>query len=171
MWFSAEEADPIKCDRVLVAVGRVANTQGAGTRNSRSGDRPSRVRSPSVRTFRVHRAGRLRDWRLHPRPQAGPQSIARGDRVRGSDDTSGHGHVNYDTVPGVVYTHPELASVGSPKNSCNKKNVSTAKACSPFKPADGHNHWARPRARSKCWPTPTRTASWASTFSARGPAT
>ena len=23
-----------------------------------------------------------------------------------------HGHVNYDVIPGVVYTHPEIATVG-----------------------------------------------------------
>jgi dihydrolipoamide dehydrogenase len=23
-----------------------------------------------------------------------------------------HGHVNYDTIPGVIYTHPEVANVG-----------------------------------------------------------
>ena len=24
----------------------------------------------------------------------------------------GHSHINYETIPGVIYTHPELACVG-----------------------------------------------------------
>ena len=23
-----------------------------------------------------------------------------------------HGHINYNTIPGVIYTHPEVAMVG-----------------------------------------------------------
>ena len=27
------------------------------------------------------------------------------------------GHVNYDAIPGGLYTHPEIASVGAPRRS------------------------------------------------------
>jgi dihydrolipoamide dehydrogenase len=35
----------------------------------------------------------------------------------------GHGHVNYETVPGIVYTWPELASVGASEDQLKEKGV------------------------------------------------
>jgi dihydrolipoamide dehydrogenase len=35
----------------------------------------------------------------------------------------GHGHVNYDTVPGVIYTHPELASVGITEEQAKTQGI------------------------------------------------
>jgi dihydrolipoamide dehydrogenase len=34
---------------------------------------------------------------------------------------TGHGHVNYNTVPSVIYTHPEVASVGLTEDECKTK--------------------------------------------------
>lgn len=34
---------------------------------------------------------------------------------------TGHGHVNYATVPSVIYTHPEVASVGMTEDECKAK--------------------------------------------------
>ena len=34
---------------------------------------------------------------------------------------TGHGHVNYDTVPSVIYTHPEVASVGLTEDEAKAK--------------------------------------------------
>jgi dihydrolipoamide dehydrogenase len=31
-----------------------------------------------------------------------------------------HGHVNYDTIPGIVYTYPEVASVGKTEDELKK---------------------------------------------------
>lgn len=36
---------------------------------------------------------------------------------------TGHGHVNYNTVPSVVYTHPEIASVGMTAEEAQSKGL------------------------------------------------
>jgi len=35
----------------------------------------------------------------------------------------GHGHVNYNTIPSVVYTHPEVAWVGKTEQDLKKEGV------------------------------------------------
>lgn len=36
---------------------------------------------------------------------------------------SGYGHVNYRTIPSIVYTHPEIASVGQTEESLQDENI------------------------------------------------
>ena len=33
------------------------------------------------------------------------------------------GHVDYNTVPGIVYTHPEVASVGKTEDQCKAEGI------------------------------------------------
>ena len=40
--------------------------------------------------------------------KAEEEGVAAAEYIR-----SGHGHVNYETIPSVVYTHPEVAWVGN----------------------------------------------------------
>ena len=35
-----------------------------------------------------------------------------------------HGHVNYATVPGIIYTHPEFASVGISEEEAKAAKIS-----------------------------------------------
>jgi len=43
-----------------------------------------------------------------------------------------HGHVNYDAIPGVIYTHPELASVGKTEEQLMEMKVNYNKGTFPF---------------------------------------
>lgn len=103
-------ADPIRCDRVLVAVGRVPNTEKLGL-DAIGVALDARGRVPINEHFETTAAG----------------VFAIGDVVRGAmlahkaeDEgvacaeyiVTGYGHVNYDAIPGVAYTQPEIASVG-----------------------------------------------------------
>lgn len=42
------------------------------------------------------------------------------------------GHVNYDTIPGVIYTHPEIATVGKTEEELKEAGVKYNKGSFPF---------------------------------------
>lgn len=42
------------------------------------------------------------------------------------------GHVNYDTIPGVIYTHPEIAVCGKTEEDLKKAGVEYVKGVFPF---------------------------------------
>ena len=42
------------------------------------------------------------------------------------------GHVNYDAIPGVIYTHPEVANVGLSEEDCKAKGLKYKKGVFPF---------------------------------------
>jgi dihydrolipoamide dehydrogenase len=81
------------------------------------------------------------------------------------------GHVNYDVIPGVVYTQPEVASVGKTEEELKKATASsTSPASSRSRPTAGRGRCWRRTASSRCWPMPRPTGCWASTSSASAPA-
>jgi len=43
-----------------------------------------------------------------------------------------HPHINYDTIPGVIYTHPEVASVGKTEEELKAAGVGYKKGTFPF---------------------------------------
>src|SRR5690606_29080812 len=45
---------------------------------------------------------------------------------------TGYGHVNYDAIPGVVYTHPEIASVGKTEEQLQEAGIEYNKGVFPF---------------------------------------
>lgn len=42
------------------------------------------------------------------------------------------GHVNYDTIPGVIYTHPEVANVGKTEEELKSAGIAYKKGIFPF---------------------------------------
>ena len=45
---------------------------------------------------------------------------------------TGYGHVNYDAIPGVISTHPEIASVGKTEEQLNESGVPYRKGKFPY---------------------------------------
>ena len=78
-------------------------------------------------------------------------------------------HVNYDTVPSVIYTWPEVASVGQTEEQVKavgpRVQASASSRSAPTRRARMHGRDGG--ASSRCSPTPRRTGCWASTSSAR----
>src|SRR5207245_2911371 len=46
---------------------------------------------------------------------------------------TGYGHVNYDAIPGVVYTQPEIGSVGKTEEQLREARVEYRKGVFPFR--------------------------------------
>jgi len=100
----------LDCDRVLVSVGRKPYTEGAGLEAIGVAlEQGGRVKVDDGFRTSVANVYAIGDLIRGPMlaHKAEEEGMAVAEQLAGKV-----GHVNYDTIPNVVYTNPELASVG-----------------------------------------------------------
>jgi dihydrolipoamide dehydrogenase len=104
------EAEEIGCDKVLVAVGRRPLTEGAGLENVGVAlDEAGRVAVDDHLRTNIDGIFAIGDLVRGPMlaHKAEDEGVAVAEQLAGMP-----GHVNYEVIPNVVYTEPELAMVG-----------------------------------------------------------
>ncbi|KAG0144339.1 hypothetical protein CROQUDRAFT_80067 [Cronartium quercuum f. sp. fusiforme G11] len=113
--------EELEADVVLVAVGRRPNTNGlnleaAGVEVDKRGkvviDNQYNTSVPSIKCIGDVTFGQMLAHK------AEEEGIAIAEIIK-----HGHGHVNYDVIPSVVYTHPEVAWVGKTEEDLKKADV------------------------------------------------
>jgi len=122
-------AEEITADVVLVAIGRRAHT--AGLNLDAVGvavDERGRVRTDGFATT-VPGIWAIGDVIAGPMlaHKAEEEGVALAEQLAGE-----HGHVNYDAIPGVVYTWPEAASVGATEEELKARGVAYRAGRFPF---------------------------------------
>lgn len=125
-----EGTDPIRCDKVLVAVGRVPNTENLGLETVGI-QVDGRGRIPVDEKFATSAPGIYAIGDVIPgvmlAHKAEEEGIACTENLAGK-----HGHVNYNAIPNVVYTHPEVASVGKTEEELKAEGRAFKKGSFPF---------------------------------------
>jgi dihydrolipoyl dehydrogenase len=104
------KSETLDCDVVLVAVGRVPNTQGLGLAELQvKTDNRGRIAVDEKFAASVPGIYAIGDVIKGPMlaHKAEDEGIAVAEILAGQA-----GHVNYDVIPSVIYTAPEVASVG-----------------------------------------------------------
>ena len=126
-----EGAEPIQCDRVLVAVGRVPNTEKLGL-ESLPLELHKKGFIPVNEQFATNVEGVYAIGDVIAGPmlahKAEEEGIAFAEQL-----ATGFGHVNYDAIAAVVYTHPEIASVGQTEEQLHEAEREYRKGACPFR--------------------------------------
>jgi dihydrolipoamide dehydrogenase len=109
-------------DRVLVAVGRRPYTEGLGLAEVGVQVDPKTGRVPIDGHFRtnvptISAIGDLVEGPMLAH-KAEDEGVAFAETLAGK-----YGHVDYDTIPGVIYTWPELASVGITEEQAKQRKL------------------------------------------------
>ena len=120
----------LACDRVLVAVGRVANTDDLGLETVGIQPNP-RGEIPVGDNFATSAPGVYAIGDCIPGAKlahkASHDALACVAALIGE-----HPHVDPNTIPGVVYTHPEIASVGQTEQQLQQANREYRKGVFPL---------------------------------------
>ncbi len=114
-------AEEIKSDVVLVAVGRVPNTEGLGCEAAGiKKDQRGRIEVDAHYSTSVKGIYAIGDVIKGPMlaHKAEDEGIAVAELLAGQA-----GHVNYDVIPAVVYTTPEVSSVGKTEDELKQAGV------------------------------------------------
>ncbi len=125
-----EGESPVRSDRVLVAVGRRPNTHNLGLdtvevemdeRGFIRVDEQFQTTQPDVYAVGDVIGGAML---AHKSEEEGIACI--------ENLYTGYGHVNYKAIPGVVYTEPEIATVGATEDDLKQRGVEYRKGQCPF---------------------------------------
>ncbi len=125
-----EGQESIVADRVLLSAGRTPNTEGLniegmGIETDRRGfirvDEHYRTNVPGVYAIGDVIGGAMLAHK------AEEEGVALAEKL-----VTGVGHVNYGVIPGVVYTHPEIATVGKTEDELAEHGIDFKKGVFPF---------------------------------------
>ena len=109
------------CDVVLISVGRKPNTHGLNIEAAGINlDNKKRIKTDkNFRTNQnnIYAIGDVIDGPMLAH-KAEDEGIAVAENIAGQS-----GHVNYDTIPGVIYTTPEVASIGKTEEQLKEKKI------------------------------------------------
>jgi len=116
------KVETVECDRVLVSIGRRAQTQGVGLENiGVAMERGAIVTDDYCRTNvpGVWAAGDVngKSMLAHTAYREGEVAI---NNIVGKKD-----RMNYNAIPAVIYTNPEVASVGLTSENVKEKGLET----------------------------------------------
>ena len=124
------EAETLECDVVLVSIGRVPNTAGLGLSNA-GVETHARGRIVVDHNFQTNVPGVYAIGDVIAGPmlahKAEEEGVAVAEILGGQS-----GHVNYDVIPSVVYTAPEVASVGKTEEQLKEDGLAYKVGKFPF---------------------------------------
>ena len=123
-------AEPIRCDRVLVATGRVpcSSEIGLETVGIETDRRGFIAVDENFQTAvaGIYAVGDLIGGAMLAH-KASEEGVVCVERITGMKS-----HINYDAIPGVAYTHPEVASVGKTEEQLKEAGIAYAKGICPY---------------------------------------
>lgn len=114
----------LQADAVLVSTGRKPFTDGLGLENvGIEKDDRGRVKINDHYQTSVPNIFAVGDVTVGPMlaHKAEEEGVAVAELI-----VTGHGHVNYNTVPSIIYTHPEVSSVGMTEEQAKAAGIETA---------------------------------------------
>ena len=110
-----------ECDVVLISVGRKPNTKDLNLETiGITLDEKKRIKTDKIFKTNIENIYAIGDVISGPMlaHKAEDEGIAVAENIAGQS-----GHVNYDTIPGVIYTTPEVASIGMTEEQLKEKNI------------------------------------------------
>ena len=114
-------SNQIECDIVLISVGRKPNTSGLNLEKiGIQLDDKKRVKTNKnfqTNLDNVYAIGDVIDGPMLAH-KAEDEGIAVAENIAGQS-----GHVNYNTIPGVIYTTPEVATIGKTEEQLKDSNI------------------------------------------------
>ena len=120
----------IQADKVLVAVGRKANAEGLNLKNMNvKVDNIGRIQIDKKFKTSLKNIYAIGDVIKGPMlaHKAEDEGIAVAEIIAGQA-----GHVNYEAIPAVIYTSPEVAAVGKTEEQLNKAQIKYKVGTFPF---------------------------------------